>query len=936
MSNTANTFTGQITLMRVNDGATVAPLYNLDLSNIYEGVPCYSNGNFKDENWSTTITVSLLKGNEEMNLSSGVGEYSITFTSEELHGLYVEDGRKLIYTITWPEGDTDDGRGLSATAIFKCEIEGVEYEATFQAVRQLDGAEGAPAVSYDLELNATVIKRTKEGYSPNEILIRALKTTGDEVEQQTNATIYLGNTTVSYDASQGYYVYNLTNSTNDTFEFVWKEGNTILDRQSAVVISDGTDGSLYQVYTNLNQISWYGSTWSANKLYYGLKKEGNNIDIENKASLMYQDSTQTSWTNLSDKLRWNIFTKEYEISTDFFPTKELPIYIEFSITNGEGKDLYTRTIGDYGLHSTSFDFATNSSGLAAAINGKKLLFNENGLTVSGASFQIENDSKETVLKAGTDGNLYLNKIVAQTGSVGGFEITNTTIQSFNKSLILDSDGSVKADTIELGTGATVSDYISFPTNEEGSFAKIYNPQKPENSKKLIETKNAQNGGIVVYADGRIELAGNSASICGKYSSGENSQTSWELTQDKAIFNNIVANGYIETAVFRQGRVQAAGGAMIFRPSCGISAIEKNNDNTINITTEEEHGFGDCVGHHVWLVEKGGSTNDYLLCEIRGVQNNQLSLVLKSNLAELTDLNKYSIVIYLGEAGKESIIGINAGNSKIGNNNILPNGFTITTFKNNPSTDYPNLFLGDLTSVGKSGHGLYSDNVYLNGTLTTKTDKGKYAGVNTIDGVNFINDIFNLDEKDQSNIVFWAGSESTENGAIQNSKFQVTQDGTLYAQKAILTNGVFTNGEIHAARIYGAGDAGALSIYDTNSGISFYDKDQDIPTCKITTAGLVFENGDGGEAGQVKFNSRGMIFAPTSDTSKETGLLLSANKGQLTAGGLTALEFKSENINNTVTQEISTKFDLRTEGNLIVGKVKFVSSTNGCDLYVEGT
>jgi hypothetical protein len=80
----------------------------------------------------------------------------------------------------------------------------------------------------------------------------------------------------------------------------------------------------------------------------------------------------------------------------------------------------------------------------------------------------------------------------------------------------------------------------------------------------------------------------------------------------------------------------------------------------------------------------------------------------------------------------------------------------------------------------------------------------------------------------------------------------------------------------------------------------------------------------------------MIFAPTSDTSKETGLLLSSNKGQLIAGGLTALEFKNENINNTVTQEISTKFDLRTDGNLIVGKVKFVSSTNGCDLYVEGT
>jgi hypothetical protein len=65
-----------------------------------------------------------------------------------------------------------------------------------------------------------------------------------------------------------------------------------------------------------------------------------------------------------------------------------------------------------------------------------------------------------------------------------------------------------------------------------------------------------------------------------------------------------------------------------------------------------------------------------------------------------------------------------------------------------------------------GLGLYADNVFLNGSLTTKVDQDSYAGVNTIGEANAI--VF--EDNDKSRIVFWAGSASSSNIDIQNAPF----------------------------------------------------------------------------------------------------------------------------------------------------------------------
>ena len=127
------------------------------------------------------------------------------------------------------------------------------------------------------------------------------------------------------------------------------------------------------------------------------------------------------------------------------------------------------------------------------------------------------------------------------------------------------------------------------------------------------------------------------------------------------------------------------------------------------------------------------------------------------------------------------------------------------------------------------YGLYSDNVILNGTLTTIIDRSgsKYAGVNTITGVNAT--VFQreeMDEPDTSRIVFWGGSDGDKPEDIAAAPFQVTENGSLYASLGLFTGAIITDSEIHGADIFAArihgNNKGAygLAIYDTSQGILF--------------------------------------------------------------------------------------------------------------------
>jgi hypothetical protein len=119
-----------------------------------------------------------------------------------------------------------------------------------------------------------------------------------------------------------------------------------------------------------------------------------------------------------------------------------------------------------------------------------------------------------------------------------------------------------------------------------------------------------------------------------------------------------------------------------------------------------------------------------------------------------------------------IMGLNGSNSSVADGYVLPRGLTLSSYSHNKEANEAkdiHLYLGDLSQMPDSqyeGYGLYGDNVYLNGSLTTKVGETSYAGINTLNGV--VATAFETEytpkdvpeETDKSKIVFWAGADST--------------------------------------------------------------------------------------------------------------------------------------------------------------------------------
>ena len=321
---------------------------------------------------------------------------------------------------------------------------------------------------------------------------------------------------------------------------------------------------------------------------------------------------------------------------------------------------------------------------------------------------------------------------------------------------------------------------------------------------------------------------------------------------------------------------------MFKPSYKI--VEQAN-NTLIL---DEKFLGN-VGDYVYLVKENGTTIPGLI---------QIGVVNGNTVTVSTQLPAETLVslIDLGQNG-DIIIGINSNDSET--NYLKPRGLTITEFDNSNSkllakgdtegtyvdvmvpgdngnelllvsdgyvgvSQNPKVFLGDLDNSGinfmsgeitHKGFGLYSENVYLSGSLTTKvvSDSGPtFAGVNTLNSASAtkFSGKFGIVE-DTSKIVFWAGSASTKNADIQQSPFQITERGSLYASQGLFEGAIISRSriegtDIYAARIHGTGlkdsDGYGLAFYDANDGLVFYkgdieDKTSPVEVFSIGTNGL---------------------------------------------------------------------------------------------------
>lgn len=450
--------------------------------------------------------------------------------------------------------------------------------------------------------------------------------------------------------------------------------------------------------------------------------------------------------------------------------------------------------------------------------------------------------------------VFTGNLTAKNGTIGGFTFNTNNLTSANESVILDgTNGKIIAENIELGNGAEVKDQISFK-GADGTVAYLQNPTLHDGVVLSAKDIKLRTSGVLEFGD--IKIFGDQTNPTIKSSL-------WTIDKDKAIFNNVIAQGgTIENVVFKNSTVQGAGGIMFFKPSYSGTSVFSTNTETIFIV--EETGL--TVGDHVIVNGQEGdiTTVEQTKITISGVKfgENETVTIIKLYNNSLVD-GKINLTDNL-LIGVNSLRAEQSQDGTVGKNedcHLFRGGLTVTlpsvvtktigTGETQTLVEYPtkpNLFIGDLHPItGKPGYGLYGDNVYLNGTLTTKVKSDSsptYAGVNTIDGYNVDENLFK--DKDASQkIVFWAGSIGEDKKSVQQAPFQVTDKGNLYAKAGTFTDSVFSNSKIEGSKIYGAdiytasihgwsgtsedGDSSALNIYNTSKGIIFKEEKDYRPT-----------------------------------------------------------------------------------------------------------
>lgn len=438
-----------------------------------------------------------------------------------------------------------------------------------------------------------------------------------------------------------------------------------------------------------------------------------------------------------------------------------------------------------------------------------------GLTVTGGGLVIQDENGKPLLES-EEGNLSISGIIeAIGGTIGGFTIEDKQLVSSNaegtKVVLNGADGSIEADNITLGSGAKIKEYIQL-----GTRAKIYGAT---DTNKVLETyaddetvvtSLLQDGSLTLGEKIRFNPSESTGRFGGIVINGANSTASgdgWSITPLMATFNNIdLGTGTIHAARFEINQTQLVGGSMIFKQAYSGTFIKETEKFVFTEEQKKELGEINLSDHWVIFTSNNRLLSNGACYKVSNYEEGQLSFESLSTLSGAPDG-----IIDLGLIDNENTSWTITVNSETGNLGSFgaSKGLTISEFSLQENNIIPvqRLFMGDLTnfksSTSMAGVGLYCDNVYLNGELTTVDSK---AGIRTT-GSN------------AGDHVIWAGA--TEEGA---SAFYVTRGGEVYAAKGFFTEATIEGSNIYAANIYGGtrNAAAALNIHDTTKGIVFYD------------------------------------------------------------------------------------------------------------------
>lgn len=451
-------------------------------------------------------------------------------------------------------------------------------------------------------------------------------------------------------------------------------------------VSDGKDSSGFYLETNFEELTYAydsnnGREFFPSTLEFTLKQENREIKFEGNFELEYIDENKIVHSlideNYSDFYRFGQEAASNEVEDKVIVNPNTLFYHLQQLENNNSNTLPTRAIlrftyfqnnapifiKTYSIAPFTSDelarFALNAADVTAAVNGKAMKFSSAGLEIFQAGLTIYSDGNADSDTTGLtkvlyfdDGDLVLKgSIEASSGSfhgiieateggnIGGFSIKSGCLESSvdengNPYVRLDGEkGSIYAKNLTLGEGAEVETSIRL-----GS-ATLYNPEQANH--KLL-----QSGATTIYDDGfissgNIKIDGTKSKL---YSHNDlTGAESWSLTPERAVFNNIIAKGEIESAVFKVNGVQAAGGAMIFRPSY---KVVQNSVYQYGATIELglEEAFMGFVQNTVWVVDDKNQYHEGIITNIKD------KTILTIVLNRFVSLEEVFAVIDLGRQG----------------------------------------------------------------------------------------------------------------------------------------------------------------------------------------------------------------------------------------------------------------------------------------------
>lgn len=551
-------------------------------------------------------------------------------------------------------------------------------------------------------------------------------------------------------------------------------------------------------------------------------------------------------------------------------------------------------------------------------------------------------------------------------------VANGSIELYNDSI--NNSGIIRVDNIELGSGATITDYIQLGNSY------IYNPAFHNNT--FIEVTDGNENHYITIKNngeatfGNIIIDGVNSVI---YGGIPGYYDSFRITTDRSVFKNVDVTGTIHSSVFETGQIQTVGGGMLFKESAQIKILQNGSITTFETLT----GINLKVGSYV-LLTNDSNLDAYGYIRSINEETNQYTVEVK------TDASAATVVVHLadesdGNFSNHLLIGVNSQDNS--NKNLYPKAITFSELLGIDNTNYspqystPKVLLGDLGGLHREeigGFGLYGENVYLTGSLTTQVNVNSYAGINTLSGASATK--FNKTAVvDTSKIVFWAGANGTAADNIQDSKFQVTESGSLYAAQglfegSIITHSMIQASDLYAIRLFGGteDETAALNIYDTVAGIVFKTREignqVEKETLRLNANGFSI---DGGNTNFIKIEEEGVtrkvffdgeqLRANTIITGPIGANYLNLNGSLIDAYGAGEVPVSlgsliwgidssgstyysigintNNNTNDNITQDrnqinLSTNLVQVRNNIYFSNKMKYENVTNGYDLYVS--